>query len=93
MTPEQEAKCREAFEAWLLNGNRFFCEQKDIFTAGYQAAWSAAEPQWLPIESAPLEVVGHLWCADLDCSTTNGNAESGSVALSCIMAAVEAANG
>lgn len=55
MTPEQEAKCREAFEAWLLNGNRFCCEPKDIFTAGYQAAWSAAQPHGVEDEGVDLE--------------------------------------
>ena len=36
-------KTREAFESWLLNGNRFRTEPKDIFEAGYQAASTERE--------------------------------------------------
>lgn len=30
-------------------------KRRDDFVAGYQAAWSAAQPQWLPIDTAPRD--------------------------------------
>ena len=40
----------QAFEEWLLNGNRFRTEPKDIFNAGYKASRESLKKELLSDE-------------------------------------------
>lgn len=54
LTNEQLAKCREAFDKWAVSPQIDACvSNQDWLT--WQAAWSAAQPQWLPIDTAPKD--------------------------------------
>ena len=78
MTAEQLERCRDAFERWCKSQwpytfersptaiNLYHVWEVQNLWEAFQAAWQAAQPKWLPIESAPRDGTKILVLEDCD---------------------------